>query len=408
MSSVVVIGAGQAGFQAAASLRDQTFEGSITLVGDESEIPYQRPPLSKAYLDGKTDAAGLQLRPAKFFADRAIGIVIGQRVVALDRRARRIVMQAGDTLPYDHLILATGARNRVLQGVGAEVEGVVQLRTVGDAAHLRGRLETARRVVVLGAGFIGLEFAAVAARRGLDVTVIEMAARPMARALSPEMSAFFQQAHVAMGVKFLFGAKVARVLSEGGRASGVATTDGLHVPADLVLVGIGVIPNAELAADAGLAVSNGIEVDDTLLTGDPAISAIGDCAFHPSRFGAGTPLRIESVQNAVDQARCVAKRLTGQPEPYASVPWFWSDQGPMKLQIAGIASAGDKAVLRGDPAGGQFSVFLYAGPALRAVESVNRPMEHMAARRLLASGLAPTPAEAADPGFDLKGFAQRA
>ena len=408
MRSVVVIGAGQAGFQAAASLRDQKFAGSITLVGDEVEIPYQRPPLSKAYLDGKTDAAGLQLRPAKFFADREIDIVTGRRVVALDRPARAIVLQSGDTLPYDHLILAMGARNRVLQGVGAEVEGVVQLRTVGDATRLRGRLATARRVVVLGAGFIGLEFAAVAARRGLDVTVIEMAARPMARALSKEMAAFFQQAHVAMGVKFLFGAKVARVLAANGHAIGVETADGLHVPADLVLVGIGVIPNAELAAEAGLAVSNGIEVDDTLLTSDPAISAIGDCAFHPSRFGAGTPLRIESVQNAVDQARCVARRLTGEPEPYTSVPWFWSDQGALKLQIAGIASTDDRAVLRGDPASGQFSVFLYAGTALRAVESVNRPMDHMAARRLLATGLAPTPLEAEDPAFDLKGLAQRA
>ncbi len=404
--TTVVVGTGQAGFQVCASLRDQGYAGSIVLVGDEIHHPYQRPPLSKAYLDGKTDATGLLLRPEQFFRDKAIDVRVGQRAEALDRAGHRVTLASGEMLAYDHLILATGARNRILPGPGTDLDGVVQLRTLADAAALRARLDGKPRAVVLGAGFIGLEFAAVAARRGLDVTVIEMAARPMARALSPAMSAFFKQAHEQLGVRFLFGTVVQRIEGEGGRVTGVVTADGTTVPAELVLVGIGVVPNAELAAAAGLSVSNGIEVNDYLLTSDPAISAIGDCAMHPSRYGAGLPLRIESVQNAVDQARCVAKRLMGQPEPYGSVPWFWSDQGPYKLQIAGIGLPDDHAVVRGDPATGQFSVFCYGSSGLHAVESVNRPADHMAARRLLTAGRSPSPEQAADAAFDLKGFAQ--
>ena len=406
MTTTVIVGTGQAGFQVAASLRDLNYDGRIVLVGDEIHHPYQRPPLSKAYLDGKTDEVGLQIRPERFFADRRIDIRVGQRVDRIDREQRAVVLGSGETLDYDNLVLATGSRNRVLQGSGGQLEGVVQLRTLVDAGHLRSRLDNAKKAVVLGAGFIGLEFAAVAARRGLDVTVVEMAARPMARALSPAMSQFFAGAHEGMGVKFLFGAAVDSVAGEAGRVTGVVLNDGRILPADLVLVGIGVIPNTELAAEAGLAVQNGIVVDDLLLTSDPAISAIGDCAMHPSRFGPGVPLRIESVQNAVDQGRCVAKRIVGQPEPYGSVPWFWSDQGPLKLQIAGIASPTDETVTRGDPATSQFSVFCFAGPALRAVESVNRAADHMVARRLLALGRNPTCAQVADLTFDLKAFAQ--
>lgn len=408
MTAVIIVGAGQAGFQAAASLRDFGFQGTITLIGDETEIPYQRPPLSKAYLAGAVDAAGLQLRPASFFATRDIAVLTGERVTRIDRALGRVEDASGRLHPYDHLILATGARNRLLPGDGASLAGVLYLRTLGDAAALKTRLDAAvRRVVVLGAGFIGLEFAAVAAKRGVEVTVVEMADRPMARALSPAMSAFFQAAHQAMGVGFQFGAKVVRLEGRDGHVTGVVLDDGQEVPADLVVVGIGVVPNAELAAEAGLPVSNGIEVDATLATPDPAVSAIGDCAVHPSRFGAGTPLRIESVQNAIDQGRCVARRITGQPEPYGAVPWFWSDQGPYKLQIVGIASPTDATVVRGDPASGQFSVFCYAGEHLRAVESVNRAQDHMAARRFLGQHRGPTPAEAADPAFDLKAFAQR-
>ena len=408
MTAVIIVGAGQAGFQAAASLRDCGFAGTITLIGDETEIPYQRPPLSKAYLAGGTDAAGLQLRPSSFFAARDIAMLTGERVTRIDRALGRVAVASGRLYPYDHLILATGARNRLLPGEGGALAGVLYLRTLADAAALKSRLDAAaRHVVVLGAGFIGLEFAAVAARRGVAVTVIEMADRPLARALSPVMSGFFRAAHEAMGVGFRFGAKVVRIEGRDGHVAAVVLGDGQALPADLVVVGIGVVPNAELAADAGLPVSDGIEVDATLATPDPAISAIGDCAFHPSRFGRGASLRIESVQNAIDQGRCLARRITGQPEPYAAVPWFWSDQGPYKLQIVGIASPGDVTVVRGDPASGQFSVFCYAGDELHAVESVNRAQDHMAARRFLARHRGPTPAEAADPAFDLKAFAQR-
>ena len=281
MTAVVIVGAGQAGFQAATSLRDQHFDGTITLIGDETELPYQRPPLSKAYLAGTTDEAGLHLRPHGFFADRDIAVLTNETVTGIDRAQNRVATAAGKLYPYDHLILATGARNRTLPGEDGSMQGVLMLRTLKDAALLKAKLDHVGRVVVLGAGFIGLEFAAVAAKRGLAVTVVEMAERPMARALSPAMSGFFRSAHEAMGVVFRFGAKVTAIVGEGGHATGVALADGTILPADLVLVGIGVIPNAELAAAAGLAVSNGIVVDETLATADPAISAIGDCAFHP-------------------------------------------------------------------------------------------------------------------------------
>ena len=403
--TVLVLGTGQAGFQVAASLREEKFDGRVVLVGDEPGLPYQRPPLSKAYLTGKADADAVRLRPDRFFAEHRLELRAGERAARIDRAGRRVVLASGEALPYDHLVLALGARNRALPVPGAELDGVVQLRTLGDAEGLRRRLETTREAVVVGAGFIGLEFAAVAAARGVAVTVVEAADRPMARSLSVAMSAFFRGAHERQGVRFVFGASVVRVLGGdgGGRATGVETADGRRFPGDLVLVGIGVVPNAELAADAGLAVADGIVVDERLGTSDPAISAIGDCARHPCRFAAGAgPVRIESVQNAVDQARCVAARLAGRTAPYGAVPWFWSDQGASKLQIAGMAAPHDRAVVRGDPAGGAFSVFCFREGGLAGVESVNRPLDHVLARKLLANGADLAPEQAADPGFDLK------
>lgn len=325
----------------------------------------------------------------------------------IDRAGRRVVLASGEALAYDHLVLALGARNRALPVPGAELDGVVQLRTLGDAEGLRRRLEGAREAVVVGAGFIGLEFAAVAAARGVAVTVVEATDRPMARSLSPEMSAFFRNAHERQDVRFVFGATVVRVLGADRRATGVETADGQRFPADLVLVGIGVVPDAELAAEAGLAVADGIVVDERLATGDPAISAIGDCARHPCRFAAGGgPVRIESVQNAVDQARCVAVRLAGRSaEPYGAMPRFWSDQGALKLQIAGLATPHDRAVARGDPAQGAFSVFCFRGGRLVGVESANRPLDHVLARKLLANGTDLSSEQAGDPLFDLKAHA---
>lgn len=399
--AVVILGTGQGGFQVAASLRENGFDGRVVLVGDEAEPPYQRPPLSKAYLAGTADADAVRMRPDRFFAEHDLELRTAARAARIDRAGRRLILASGEALPYDHLVLAPGARNRPLPVPGAELDGVVQLRTLPEAETLRRRLDAARRIVVVGAGFIGLEIAAGAAARGIDVTVIEATDRPMARALSPEMSAFFRTAHEGRGIRFVFAAAVARIVGTAGHACAVETADGRRFPADLVLIGIGVIPNAEIAAEAGLAVANGIVVDEHLLTSDPAISAIGDCAAHPTRF-APTPVRIESVQNAVDQARCVAARLVGRPAPYASLPWFWSEQGALKLQIAGLATPHDRAVLRGGPDGGAFSVFCFRGGRLAGVESVNRPLDHILARRLLAHGTDITPEQAADPGFDLK------
>ncbi|TGD95280.1 NAD(P)/FAD-dependent oxidoreductase [Methylobacterium nonmethylotrophicum] len=399
---IVIVGAGQAGFQAAASLREGGFDGSLTIVGDESVARYQRPPLSKAYLAGQASGESLALRPARFYADHRIAIRLGIRATAVDRAARRVAVASGEPLAYDHLILATGARNRPLAVPGADLQGVLQLRTLAEADAVRRSLTGRERIVVVGAGFIGLEVAAAAAARGIAVTVVETAERVMARAVSRPISAFFRTAHEAAGIRFVLGAGVERIAGRGGRVAAVETADGRSLAADLVLVGIGVVPNVDLAAAAGLPVADGILVDHRLLTSDPSISAIGDCAAFPSPFAGNAPTRIESVQNAVDQARCVAARLTGRAAPYGALPWFWSDQGRVKLQIAGLATPHDLAVTRGDPASGAFSVFRYREERLVAVESVNRPADHMVARRLIAQR-APLPAgQAADPAFDLR------
>jgi 3-phenylpropionate/trans-cinnamate dioxygenase ferredoxin reductase component len=406
-AGIVVAGAGQAGFQLAASLREAGFRDPITLVGDETALPYQRPPLSKAYLAGKTDREGLFLRQPGFFAEHGIGHRPGVRAVAIDRAERRLGLSDGSGLGYDHLVIATGARNRPLPVPGADLAGVRQLRGLADADALKAEIEAARAVVVVGAGFIGLEFAAVAAARGLAVTVIEAAERPMARAVSPEMGRFFHEAHAAAGVRFAFGAGVTAIVGRDGRPAGVALADGRELAADLVLVGIGVQPNQELARDADLPAADGVRVDAFLATPDPAISAIGDCARFPSPFAHGlTPdgtVRIESVQNAIDQGRGLAARLTGKPAAYGALPWFWSDQGPHKLQIAGLAGPGDASVIRGSRTA--FSVFRFRDGRLSAVESVDRAGDHMVARRLLATGTALTRDQAADPAFDLKALA---
>lgn len=410
-AGIVIVGAGQGGFQAAASLREAGYEGRVVLVGEEPGLPYQRPPLSKAYMKGDAGIEQIELRPAAFFADHRIELV-NARATAIDRAARRLLLEGGARLPYAHLILATGARNRPLPVPGHDLAGVFYLRTRADADALKGRLDAARRVVVIGAGFIGLEFAAVARALGHAVTVIEAAARPLGRAVSPEMSAFFAQAHAAMGTTLLLGAGVVALKGEGGHVTAVETNDGAVHPADFVLVGIGVVPNVELAAEAGLEVANGIVVDAHLATRDPAISALGDAVAYPSRFAGGT-VRLESVQNAVDQARSLAHRLTGklspsgEPAPFDAVPWFWSDQADLKLQMVGLAAPTDDAVLRGDPASRRFSVFRFRDGVLTAIESVNRPADHMLGRRLLAGTPAITPGQAADESFELKSLLAR-
>lgn len=399
--TIVIVGNGQGGLQTAVSLRDGGHDGLIVLIGDEPGLPYQRPPLSKAFLAGGLAPDALLFRTEAYYAEHRIEHLAGLRATAIDRASRRVQLDTG-SIPYDHLVLATGARDRVLPVPGAGLDGVCRLRTRVEAGALRTRMASADNIVVVGAGFIGLEFAASAVKQGARVHVIEMALRPMARAITPEMSAFFHASHAAAGTTILFGATVARIVGTGDRVTAVETADGTVMPADLVLLGVGVQPNTELAEAAGLQVANGIVVDEAMLTSDPAISALGDCASFPCRFAGGCLTRLESVQNAADQARAVAARLLGRPAPYHAVPWFWSEQGSLRLQIAGLTEGHDTTVLRGDKHRGSFSVFAFQAGRLRGVESVNRPVDHMIGRRLLSDTVALTPEQAADESFDLK------
>lgn len=402
LQHIVIAGAGQAGLQTAVSLRQEGYQGAITLVGDEPGLPYQRPPLSKAYLQGKLALDNMHFRKAAFFDEQRVTL-LHDSVTAIDRTKRGVTLATGVALEYDHLVLALGARNRLLPVPGAELDGVFGVKTLADADALAPRLKHARNAVVVGAGFIGLEFAAVASALGVNVHVLELGERPMARAVSREMSDAFRAAHHSWGVHLDFHQGLRRIDGDNGKVCAVRTSDGRVLPADLVVFGIGVIPNVRLAEEAGLDVENGIKVDARLLTRDPAISAIGDVASFPSHF-VERHLRLESVQNAMDQARVVAARLMGKPARYSALPWFWSDQRDLKLQIVGLSDGHDETVaLRGED-GTQMTVLCFRRRQLAAVETLNRPAEHMAARRLLARSCPLSPPEAAAQGFDLKAY----
>lgn len=406
--SVVIIGGGQAGLQVADSLRSGGFTGPVTVVAEEPGLPYQRPPLSKDYLTAGQDPAPLPLRAASFFTEKNIGLRDGVRAVSVDRAARTVTLADGDVLPYEHLVFATGAANRTLRCDGADLSGVHGLKTLGDAETLHGALETARDVVVVGAGFIGLEFAAAARARGCRVTVLEFAPRPMGRALSPRMSDWFSAAHTGLGIRLQLGEGISHFeAGPDGRVSTAVSTTGDRYPADLAVVGIGVVPNDSLAAAAGLETSNGIVVDESLRTADPSVLAVGDCASFPS-VHAGSLSRLESVQNATDQARHAAGTILGSTLPYTELPWFWSTQGSLRLQIAGLCAPGDETLLIGHPENAKFSILCFRDGRLAAVESVNSPGEHLGARKLLTAGCGPSPEEAAVPGFSLKAFARGA
>lgn len=401
---VIIVGAGHAGYQVAASLRQTGFAERICLINDEAHLPYQRPPLSKAYIKGSAGPESLMFRPEKFYQDQRIELIAG-RAVSIDRSERKVLLASGETLAYGHLVLATGARNRLLDLPNANLPDVKYLRILDESEALRAILPSKARVVVIGAGFIGLEFAATARIKGLEVDVLELAPRVMARAVTAEVSEYFQARHREAGIRIHLGVQATSIEAQGGKdtgnVTGVSLSDGRHLPADLVVVGVGVLPNIELAAEAGLPVAAGIIVDEYLSTADPNISAIGDCALFASpRFGGS--LRLESVQNATDHARCLAARLTGDRKPYDGHPWFWSDQGDDKLQIAGLTTGYDRVVLRGDPAKKAFSAFCYHGDKLLGIESINRAGDHMFGRRLQGMNRSITPEQAADESFDLK------
>jgi 3-phenylpropionate/trans-cinnamate dioxygenase ferredoxin reductase subunit len=398
--SVVIVGAGQGGFQTACSLRDYGFEGRITLVGDEATLPYRRPPLSKSFLVTDLTRESIQLRPESFFTSRRIDLILGEHAEKLERRNRSLTLRSGARLYYDQLVLATGACNCQLP-FGQTLESVHYLRTAAEAESIRGRLAYVSDVVIIGAGFIGLEIAASLVRLQKNVVLLDRMPRVMSRALSTTTSDYFARLHASWGVKVVTGAVITRLTGEGGTVTGVELADGTIFPADLVLVGIGAKPNTELARNSGLPVRGGIVVDSELRTNDASVYAIGDCAEFPNIFDR-MPVRLESIQNAVDQGRHVAAHIVGQTAHYTSVPWFWSDQADTKLQIVGLASNHDHAALRGSVSDRKFSVFCFKEERLVAVESINAPMDHMIARELIATGARLSVHQASDTCFDLK------
>jgi 3-phenylpropionate/trans-cinnamate dioxygenase ferredoxin reductase subunit len=397
----LIIGTGQAGFQTAASLRSEGYQEPITLLGGEPHIPYQRPPLSKAFLFGKETAESIELRPRAFYGNHNIRLLVGERAISIEPAQRRVKLALGAAFPYEKLVLAVGARNRLLPIVGARLDGVLYLRSLDEAATMKQRLENAHEVVVIGGGFIGLEVAAVARSLGKSVTVLEALPRLMSRVVAPAISDFFRQLHAARDVTIKCSSAVAEITGAHGKVSGVKLTDVTFFPADLVIIGIGVTPNSELARDAGLAVANGIAVNENLQTTDENIFAIGDCSEHPNPF-ASARIRLESVQNAADQAQHVAAQIVGRASPYRSVPWFWTDQYDIKLQMAGISQGHDRTVTRGNPESSKLSVFYFRQNRLLAIDSINRPLDHMIGRKLIAAGASVTPEQAADESVDLK------
>ena len=398
-ASVVIVGAGQAAAQTVASLHSEGFAGAITVIGDEPYLPYQRPPLSKAYLAGELAAERLFIRPREFYDDAKCTMMLGVSATAIDRAKKQVETSKG-SVAYDTLVFATGSRVRHLTAQGKDVPGVRYLRGIADVEAMQSYLRPGVKLAIIGAGYIGLEVAAVAKKRGLSVTVLEMAPRVMARTVSEQISAFYELEHRTAGVVIHTGTSVNGVAAA---ASGfVVDTSAGPVPADLVIAGVGILPNVELAQAAGLKVANGIVVDEFARTSDPAIYAVGDCADLPCVHSPTERARLESVQNAIDQAKHAAMAICGKPKPYAEVPWFWSDQYDLKLQIAGLASAQDQLVLRGDPAARSFAVFRLRQGAIIGVEAVNAAPEYMMGRRLIAARAKVAPERLADRAIPMK------
>lgn len=398
MSHVVVIGAGQAGAALVARLRSQGHKGAITLVGEEAVLPYQRPPLSKGYLLGEMETDRLILRSAEFYAENEIRLRLGVPVNRVDPKARTLEI-GDDVIHYDHLALTTGSYPRRLPAaVGGDLTGVYTVRNIADVNAEKAEFRPGRRVVIVGGGYIGLEAAAVSAKLGLDVTVLEMAPRILQRVAAPETSDYFRALHTAHGVKILEATGLDRLVGQNGRVVAARLADGREIPADFVIVGVGILPATGLAEAAGLAIENGIRTDEQGRTSDPFIWSAGDCASFPWKGGR---LRLESVQNAIDGAELVADNILGAGRIYEPMPWFWSDQYDCKLQIAGLNTGYDRIVTRG-PDGEAVSFWYFKGETLLAVDAMNDGRAYMVGKRLLETGRPVDPAAISDPATNLK------
>ncbi len=399
--TVVIVGASHASVQAIDSLRREGHSGRIVLVGDEPYLPYNRPPLSKKYFSGELDRERLLLRGAGFYEQAHVETRLGLRVTAIDRSDQRLRLNDGEELRYDKLLLCIGSRPRLLEVPGYDLAGIHYLRTMADVDAIRIDLAGASKLVVVGAGYIGLEAAASARHLGIDVTVLEMADRPMNRVVAPEISSFYQRRHEHEGVRILCNTSVSS-FSGTDRVRAVHCGD-RDFAADLVIVGVGILPESTLAASAGLRCENGIWVDELCQTSDPNIFAAGDCTYQPSvRYG--RRVRLESVDNAVEQARTAAANICGKAVRHEHVPWFWSDQYDIKLQIAGLTHGYDQTVMRGDPDSGRFALYYLADGELLAVDAVNSPKDFMTGKKWIGEHKRPDPVRLADPATDLKTF----
>ncbi len=402
VSRIVVVGGGQAGGQAVDSLRREGFDGEIFLVTAENQPPYQRPPLSKDYLAGRSGLDRVLLRPEAFYAESSIELVTGSPVVSIDPGAHRVELKTGRTLDYDRLLLATGSRVRRLDGMpGSDLEGVLYLRTIEDSDRIRSAMEGAERVVVVGGGYIGLEVASVAVEAGLAVTVVETLPRLLSRVATSELAAFYADLHRGRGVDLRLGAAVAGFRGDGGAVRAVTLADGSEIPADLVVVGIGIEPVTDLARAAGIDCDNGIAVDSGCRTSAPDVFAAGDCTSHPNAFF-GRRVRLESVPNAMEQGRVAAATMLGEDRSYESEPWFWSDQHGVRLQMAGLSEGADRTVVRGEYGGESFIAFHLRDGVLIGVDAINGVREFIFCRRLVAARGRPDPAALADPSVPVK------
>lgn len=398
--TVVIAGAGHGAGQVVATLKQQKFAGQIVLIGDEPHLPYQRPPLSKKFLAGELAAERLHFKPASFYEDPHIEVKLTTRIDSIDRAAHRLQTTTGEIIAYEKLVLATGSRVRKVAVPGSDLRGVHYLRSIADVDAIRADIESRKRVAIVGAGYIGLEVAAVCRQLGLDVTVVEMADRVMSRVVSPHVSDFYQLEHANHGVKLLLGTSLAAFKGKR-RVKAVITDSDQQISADFAVVGVGIVPNTELAEAADLEVDDGIVVDDQCRTVDPDIYAIGDCTSHPNSIY-GRRMRLESVHNALEQAKTAANNICGVETHYAQVPWFWSDQYDLKLQIAGLSQGYDQVVLRGDPANKSFACLYIKDSVLIAVDAINSPRDFMQSKELIANRVVIDPEQLADADVVLR------